>query len=93
MKAVTGNRLRDGAVIYRMTDGGWTTDIARAAAYGDDAELALKAAESDVAGAIVVGIELIDVVKAASGVEPVSLRERIRAYGPTIPFPSGPTAR
>jgi sulfite reductase (NADPH) hemoprotein beta-component len=84
MKAVTGNRLRDGAVIYRRTDGGWTTDIAEAAAYGEDADLALKAAEADVGAAIVVGIELIDVVKGASGVEPVSLRERIRAYGPTI---------
>lgn len=84
MKALTGNRLTDGAVIYRMADGGWTTDIAQAAAYGEDAQFALKAAETDVARAIVVGVELIDVVKGASGLEPVSLRERIRAYGPTI---------
>ena len=84
MKAVTGNRLRDGAVIYRVADGEWTTDIGQAAAYGADAEAALKAAEADVAGAVVVGIELIDVVQGASGLEPVSLRERIRAYGPTV---------
>ena len=84
MKAVTGNRLRDGAVIYRMADGDWTTDIARAAAYGEDADAALKAAEDDAAKAIVVGVELIEVVKGVSGIEPVSLREKIRAYGPTI---------
>ena len=84
MKAVTGNRLRDGAVIYRVADGEWTTDIGQAAAYGADADVALKAAEADVAGAVVVGIELIDVVQGASGLEPVSLRERIRAYGPTV---------
>ncbi len=89
MKAVTGNRLRDGAVIYRMADGDWTTDIASAAAYGEDANLALKAAEIDAANAIVVGVELIDVVKGATGLEPVSLREKIRAYGPTIQSKAG----
>ena len=93
MKSITGNRLKDGAVVYRTESGGWTTAIANAAIYGGEADSALAAAQVDVANAIVVGLELIDVVKGTSGAEPVSLREKIRAYGPTVRSSSSATAR
>ncbi len=84
MKALTGNRLHDGAVVYRASDGSWTTDVVQAATYEDDAKTALAEAQAADPAGHIVGVELIDVVSGSAGVTPVSLRERIRAFGPTI---------
>ena len=35
MKAITGNRLNDGRVVYLAVDGGFVTDIAGARLLGD----------------------------------------------------------
>jgi hypothetical protein len=80
-KAVTANRLADGAVVFRRADGGWSLRVEEAAAVEDAAEL-LAAAERDAAAALVVAPYLIDL---ADGT-PTDYRERIRAYGPSRAF-------
>jgi hypothetical protein len=87
-KAITGNRLRTGAVVYlsrlepRLA---WSTDVKDSMVF-DEAEIeaALAKAQEDVAANNVVGVyafEVIDNHKA------LSAREKIRASGgPTIRY-------
>ena len=88
---VTANRLADGAVIYRTSDG-WTTQLAAAAVVTtSEAATALLAgarAESRIVDSYVAPVEL-----GAAGPRPGNLRERIRAAGPTIRLPVEPQAR
>ena len=84
---VTGNRLADGAVIYRTGDGGWTTELAAAAVVTtSEAAMALLAGAR---GDLVRVLDLyVAPVKLADGKpRPGNLRERIRAAGPTIRLP------
>lgn len=89
MQLVTGNRLRDGAVVYFTGAGGWSTAIDEARLVADDkAESLLAEAQQGPAPLPTVGAVLIDAVKEGGHVRPLSLRERIRASGPT----TGPMA-
>lgn len=85
-RIVTANRLRDGAVVYRAVDGNWRGAImdAELAANDHDAAEILARAERDVAASVVVAPYLVDVLRTDEGLVPTSLRERIRAAGPTI---------
>jgi histidinol dehydrogenase len=87
-RAVTANRLRDGAVVFRTLTGGWSSRIADAETASSEADAArlLAQAEHDAATAVVVGPYLIDVAEIDGELRPTSLRERIRAYGPTTPI-------
>ena len=84
MHLVTGNRLRDGVPVYFMTGGQWSPAI-------DDATLVEDAqAEALLAEALggpkplpVVGAVLVDAARQNGHVGGLSLRERIRAEGPT----------
>ena len=84
MKILTANRLTDGAVVYRKPDQSWVRTIADAKVLDTDAESTLAEAQADVAAAKIVGLELIDIIETETGPQPVSLRERIRAFGPTV---------
>jgi len=88
LRAATANRLRDGAVVFRTVTGGWSSRIGDAEPVGGEAEAGrlLAEAERDAADAVVVGPYLIDVESGEDGVRPLSLRERIRAFGPTTPM-------
>ena len=88
LRAATANRLRDGVVVFRTVTGGWSSRIADAETVSSEAEAArlLAEAERDSANAIVVGPYLIDVTEVDGETRPVSLRERIRAFGPTTPM-------
>ena len=82
---ITANRLGDGAVVYRTTDGTWSTALADAAvAETAAAALALlNAAASD--GERAVGAYVAPVRLGADGrAQPGNLRESIRSKGPTI---------
>ena len=95
-KVITANRLRDGASVYmvRPCDGeqsgvaasDWSEDIALAwvGTTQDEQQAMLARAEAATQSCLVVGPYLIDV--AGEGADRVahSLRERIRARGPTI---------
>lgn len=85
MKILTANRLSDGIAVW-YADGGWAETV-------DHADLAHDKAAEDRLEAIgakayanneVVDVNLIDADVVNGMVEPVRLREKIRAAGPTI---------
>jgi len=85
MKILTANRLTDGIAVW-YADGGWAETV-------DHADLAHDKAAEDRLEAIgakayadneVVDVNLIDAEVVDGVVEPVRLREKIRAAGPTI---------
>jgi len=88
LKAVTANRLTDGAVVFRRDDGQWVPRVEEAAtAIGETAAKALlSSAESDAVAPIVVGPYLIDIERVDGQPAPTEYRERIRAFGPSRAF-------
>ncbi len=78
---VTANRLIDGIVVYLASEGGWTEEIGRARlAETEDEIKALEAeAAKDVAARKVVAVYPMDVAVRDGAVDPLSVRERIRA--------------
>lgn len=86
---VTANHLRSGAVVYRTRAGTWSLEVAEAEVAGtpEAAETLLARAMGDHAANIVVEPVLIEIVHEGGFVRPASLRELIRASGPTIPLP------
>jgi hypothetical protein len=84
--AVTANRLRDGVPVYRIADGGWSTDLAASAqlATAGEAEAIAAAADAVNGADAVVGAYAITIAIDGATVRPTSLRERIRADGPTV---------
>lgn len=90
LKVATAARLSDGRSVY-LGQVGWVTDIAEAEAHsGDGASELLSRAQAAARANIVIGPELIDVVRTNGQLAPVSLRERIRATGPTVAAGSVP---
>ncbi len=85
-QVVTGNRLRDGAVIYLGNADGWTTEIDRSVVARDAeaAERLTAVAARAAADRIVVAPYLIEVAAEGGRIQPTSFRERIRAFGPSI---------
>jgi Protein of unknown function (DUF2849) len=84
---ITANRLGDGAVIYRRSEG-WTTDINTAAVVTTAAEASelLSAANADDLNAV--GAYIAPVARNPDGtLRPGNLREHIRLTGPSIDLP------
>lgn len=84
---VTANFTDDGAVAYRRADGTWSRQLADAGTFSSEAEaqpVAERAAAEEQRE--VADPYAIDVRVGAEGLEPTTARERIRAYGPTIPM-------
>lgn len=84
MKVLTANRLSDGIAVW-YADGGWAETVGHAdIAHDKTAEDRLEAMGAAAsANNEVVDVNLIDVTVADGLVEPVRLREKIRAAGPT----------
>jgi len=82
---VTANRTWDGAVVYRTTQKGWSTDLPDAAivSTSDDARALLADAVADDGGAVGAYIAPVE-LKDGGKVRPGNLREYIRAKGVTI---------
>jgi hypothetical protein len=79
---VTANRLDDGIVVYLAPDCAWTEDIAEAArAESEDEVKALETiAEEAVRKRLVISVYPMPIeVKEDGTVDPISVRERIRA--------------
>jgi hypothetical protein len=78
---VTANRLIDGIVVYLAKDGGWTEEIgqARLAETEDEVKALEETAAKDVAARKVVAVYPMDVAVRDGTVDPLSVRERIRA--------------
>jgi hypothetical protein len=83
MKALTGNRLVDGEVVF-WRKGQWAERFAEADLFADD-DPAAEAAEAHAKNQPTVIVEpyLIDLVQSDGLWAPLSYRERIRALGPT----------
>lgn len=82
---VTANRLADGVVVFQDVDGGWAEDFARAAIYEDAAvKPALALAGEAVARSVIVDPYGVEVELRNGHFIPKSLREAIRASGPTV---------
>jgi hypothetical protein len=83
---VTANLLVDGDAVFRAADGSWQRRVDAAAVIDDKAaaDAALAAANADIDAAIVIDVAIIDVTVEDRRIVPVRLRERIRAYGPTV---------
>ena len=82
---VTANRLADGLVVFRTSDG-WSANVADAARAGDPegAERLLVMATADADACLVVDPYLIDLEDADDGATPKLRRELIRVTGPTV---------
>jgi Protein of unknown function (DUF2849) len=78
---VTANRLVDGIVVYLAKEGGWTEEIgqARLAETEDEVKALEETAAKDVAARKVVAVYPMDVAVRDGTVDPLSVRERIRA--------------
>ena len=85
MKILTANRVTDGIAVW-YADGGWAETVSQAdLAHDKAAEDRLEAIGAKAyADNEVVDVNLIDAEVVAGVVEPVRLREKIRAAGPTI---------
>ena len=81
-QAVTGNRLRDGAVIYYAGNGAWSPAITDAVTAPDGGTLLVEAMKGPLP-LEAVGPYVIDVTVTEGVIAPVGLKETIRAYGPT----------
>jgi hypothetical protein len=80
---VTANRLRDGVPVYFAGPDRWSPRIDEALLVGEGEGL-LAAAQGGPPPSPVVAPYLIDAVRDQGRVQPATLRERIRAFGPTI---------
>jgi Protein of unknown function (DUF2849) len=87
-KVISANRLADGIVVYAGRDGFWFERLSQAKIFASkaEAEAGLLVAQNDAKRNLVVEPVLVEVTEDASGPRAVTLREIIRARGPTIDF-------
>lgn len=84
MHIVTANRLRDGRVVFRDRSDRWVEAIGAAALFdAEAARAAVAASAADVAARLIVEPYAVEVVAGPAGVAPKTMREKIRAGGPT----------
>jgi hypothetical protein len=89
---ITGNATEDGAPLYLLENGRWTRRLAEALAIATEAErdaliAAAKRDERTVCDPYAIEVR----VGLRASLEPTSLRERIRAEGPTVTLVSAPS--
>jgi len=85
LQVVTANRTHDGAVVYWTARGDWSTSLADGAtAEGAAAAERLLAAVAPETARAAITPYLIAVERRDGRIVPASLRERIRASGPTV---------
>lgn len=83
MKAVTGNRLTDGVVVYLASDGAWTERLADARLLADEeADAVLVEAQKRVTEIASAYLITAEEGGRAGGREVI--RETIRSSGPTV---------
>lgn len=83
---ITANRLLDGVVVWRASDGSWKEQIPDAAVVPNtDVESLLSSLKGKAQELGLVGIYGVQVRDGADGkIVPVTSRERIRAFGPSV---------
>jgi sulfite reductase (NADPH) hemoprotein beta-component len=82
-KALTGNRLQDGEVVF-WGRGHWREQFSEIELFDDPAEAEAVLARAQAQPTVIVDPYLID-VRVEDGLPvPIAFRERVRALGPTI---------
>ncbi|MFD1624237.1 DUF2849 domain-containing protein [Azospirillum griseum] len=94
LHAITANRLRDGVVVFLAAGGAWVESFADAALLTKaEAEPALAAAKAQADGdQFGVDVYAFEVERADGTAQPVKMRERIRALGPSVRLDLGKQA-
>ncbi len=95
MQIITANRLLDGEVVWMGAGNLWVDSVEAAHVFADkaDVEDGLSRAELSVASQDVVEVYAVDVLVVDGEVTPRTLKERIRAAGPTFRSDLGKQAR
>jgi sulfite reductase (NADPH) hemoprotein beta-component len=85
LQILTANRLADGAVVYLTAAGTWASDIRRSVVAREEkaASALLARGQRDAEAAIVVAPYLVAAIEDEKGPRAASLREQIRAAGPS----------
>jgi hypothetical protein len=85
-RMIIANRLHDGAVVFLTAKEDWVRSINDGLILEDEAEQErwLATAKTHEASCRVIDPILIDVVVGENGPRPTSIREQIRAFGPTV---------
>ena len=78
---VTANRLVDGIVVYLAPGGSWTEDLTRAriASTEEETKVLEEEAAKDVKARKVVAVYPMEVAVTDGAIDPLSVREKIRA--------------
>lgn len=84
-QVISANRLSDGIVVFRAKGGAWVEQLRDAEILPDAAAVkaALGLVEQDVKANQVIEVAAFEVAVIHGQVEPVHLRDKIRARGPT----------
>ena len=84
-QVISANRLSDGIVVFRAKGGAWVEQLRDAEILADAAAVkaVLALAEQDVKANHVIEVAAFEVALNYGQVEPVHLRDKIRAKGPT----------
>ena len=87
-KVVTANALAVGNVVFLGTNETWVTDLDAAVIYPDamSAEAGMTLARRDAAASIIVEPFIADTGLGADGRPAMTMRDSIRAHGPTIRY-------
>jgi hypothetical protein len=82
---VTATNLRDGAIRWLGAGNVWQALLANAQPF-DEAGIvqALVFGAAEIGAQRVIGVYKVEVCRTADGLEPLSTRERIRAFGPSV---------
>jgi Protein of unknown function (DUF2849) len=85
---ISANRLVDGIVVYVSRESTWAGRFDEATVFASqaEAEAALRLATEDAKRNLVVDPCVVEVSEGPSGLRAVTLRESIRARGPTVGF-------
>jgi len=94
-KVISANRLADGIVVYVGPDGSWLERLEQAKIFASEAETeaGLGRARDDAKRNLIVDPFAVEVASRPSGFDAVTLRNAIRARGPTIDFAPHPEPR
>ena len=91
LQIMTANRLLGGEVVYLSENAEWTDQFstAKTAEDKESAAALLNEAEKAEANQLIVGPYLIKVGQDEAGIHPLSVKESIRAKGPTVHYGHG----
>ena len=91
MKLITANRLIDGEVVWFSNQNSWVNDLNKAKVIENAEELAkaFQVAEEAVADQQIIEPYAVNVQRVDGIIKPTSMKEKIRAHGPSIQLDFG----